>query len=58
MDRCFALNSEGVCTALKKKRCKNCKFYRTDLNINNIEREIDYYSPEGKKNDYEIFLRK
>ena len=58
MEKCFALNFEGNCTALKEKKCENCSFYRTDLNRYRIEREIEYYSPEGKKNDYEILLRK
>ena len=58
MEKCFALNFEGNCTALKEKKCENCKFYRTDLNRYHIEREIENYSPEGKKNDYKILLRK
>ena len=58
MEKCFALNFEGKCLALKEKKCENCNFYRTDLNIYHIEREIEYYSPEGKKDGNKILLRK
>lgn len=59
MEDCFAYSKLNKgCTALKEKECDNCNFYRTDLNRYQIEREILRYSPEGKKNDYEILLRK
>ena len=40
--RCFADKGE-YCTALKEKNCKNCKFYRTDLYIAQIEYDIQNY---------------
>ena len=40
--RCFADNGNN-CTALKKKDCKNCNFYRTDLHIAQIEYDIHEY---------------
>lgn len=52
MEKCFALNIANQCTALKEKKCKNCKFYRTDISKYNIEMEILRYSPEGKKNEF------
>ena len=56
MEKCFALDFDGNCTALKNKKCENCQFYRTDLLRYKIEMDIDRYSPEGKKNDYSILL--
>lgn len=46
--RCFA-DLESNCYALKKKECKYCKFYRTDLQISNIEWDIQNYG--GKKSE-------
>lgn len=40
--RCFADRGD-YCTALNKKECKNCKFYRTDLQIPQIEFDIHEY---------------
>ena len=40
--RCFADNGNN-CTALKEKDCKNCRFYRADLQIANIEWDIKNY---------------
>ena len=52
MEKCFALNEYGQCTALKEKNCNKCRFFRTDIIKNDIEMEIIRYSPEGKKNDF------
>lgn len=52
MEKCFAININGECTALKEKRCEKCKFYRTDISMYEIEEDIRRYSPEGKKNEY------
>ena len=40
--KCFADNGQN-CTALKKKDCKNCNFYRTDLQRGRIEYDIHEY---------------
>lgn len=45
--RCFADNGNN-CTALKKKDCKNCKFYRTDLEKGIIEYDIKNYGGPTK----------
>ena len=45
--RCFADRGE-YCTALIKKDCKNCKFYRADLHIVNIEWDIKNYGGRCK----------
>lgn len=46
--KCFADGGE-ICTALKEKECKNCKFYRTDLTKADIEWDIQNYG--GIKNE-------
>lgn len=45
--RCFADNGNN-CTALNKKDCKNCKFYRTDLVKAIIEYDIKNYGGPTK----------
>ena len=45
---CFAYkerNKHASCYCLNKLYCKNrkCKFYRTDININDIEKSIELY---------------
>ena len=45
--RCFADNGNN-CTALKKKDCKNCKFYRTDLQKGMIEWDVQNYGGSKK----------
>ena len=40
--RCFA-DTGSSCSALNKKECKNCKFYRVDLQRINIESDIKNY---------------
>lgn len=47
--KCFADNGDS-CSALKKKDCKNCKFYRTDLNRLLIEAEINRYGGSNNEN--------
>ena len=47
--RCFADRGD-YCTALRKKECENCKFYKSDLQIANIEWDIQNYDG-GKKNE-------
>ena len=46
--KCFADNGEN-CTALKKKDCKKCKFYRTDLKKSEIEWDIYKYGGTGNE---------
>ena len=52
MEKCFAIDFDGNCTALKNKKCENCKFYRTDRSISEIERDIKLYE-NGVKKKYE-----
>ena len=47
IEKCFA-DDEEICTALNKKECKNCKFYRTDLRKSDIEWDIQNYGGRGK----------
>lgn len=52
---CFANNGK-FCIALNEKKCYECKFYRNDLKIEDIEKDIKTYllssqntkSPGGK----------
>ena len=44
---CFANNGK-YCVALNEKRCYNCKFYRNDLNRENIEKDINVYGLNSK----------
>lgn len=44
---CFAYRERGKysgCKALKEIDCKNCKFYRNDINEADIERDIREYA--------------
>ena len=41
---CFAYKKEGKCKALRQIDCVGCKFYRTDLKMEDIERDIVAYS--------------
>lgn len=45
--KCFA-DYDGRCLALKKKECKNCKFYRTDLQYGELERDVRGYGGPKK----------
>lgn len=53
---CFANNGK-FCVALNEKRCHKCKFYRTDLKMEDIDKDIKLYllssrntkSPGGRK---------
>ena len=49
--KCFA-DMDNKCYALQKKNCNNCKFYRTDRCISEIERDIKLYEI-GVKKKYE-----
>ena len=42
MKRCFADRGE-YCTALSKKKCLDCSFYRADLDTAKIEYDIRNY---------------
>lgn len=46
--KCFA-DLDGRCTALSKKKCKNCNFYRTDLDRFVIEYQIKNYGGRIKR---------
>ena len=48
--KCFADDGEN-CSALNKKECKNCKFYREDISKLKIECDIQNY---GGKNKNEV----
>ncbi len=50
-ENCFA-DMEIKCYALQKKKCENCKFYRTDRSISEIEKDIKLYEI-GVKKKYE-----
>ena len=54
--RCFADAGE-YCFALREKKCENCKFYRTDLDILQIEKDDASYRTGVVKNE-KVFLRK
>ena len=44
---CFAYkerNGHVGCKALKEINCKDCKFYRNDINETEIEQDIRHYS--------------
>lgn len=45
--KCFA-DYGGRCLALKKKECKNCKFYRTDVQYGELERDVRGYGGPKK----------
>lgn len=55
---CFAryetLNGQANCSALVNKKCNNCKFYRNDLNRQDIESDIKTYasSKSTRKKEY------
>ncbi len=55
---CFAryetLNGQANCSALVNKKCNNGKFYRNDLNKQNIDRDIKKYSSHRSiyRNEY------
>lgn len=55
---CFALsklNGNKVCSATIKTDCKNCKFYRTDITREDIERDIKYHNKTGSiRNEYRL----
>lgn len=42
LDECFAFNKRSrECRALKEMNCEGCAFYRTDLNWDDIEKDIE-----------------
>ena len=48
---CFAYKyrmGQGGCTALKDFYCKDCKFYRNDINQAEIEHDIENYADTYK----------
>jgi len=53
---CFAYTGKNInfCSALDTKvvkNCKNCKFYRNDISVDEIEFQVDVYAiKKGKKN--------
>lgn len=54
---CFARfetsTGRAGCTALIKVNCKKCKFYRNDIQREDIERDIkNHYSTRSIKNEY------
>lgn len=48
-EKCFA-DMDNRCYVLKNKKCENCKFYRADIDIASIERDIKLYEIGVKKN--------
>ena len=47
-EKCYA--DMGIkCYGLSKKKCENCKFFRTDRSILEIERDIKLYENGAKK---------
>lgn len=54
--KCFA-DMGNNCYALNDKKCENCKFYRTDLDILQIEKDVASYRTGVIKNE-KVFLRK
>ena len=54
--KCFA-DMGNNCFALNEKKCENCKFYRTDLDVLQIEKDVASYRTGVVKNE-KVFLRK
>lgn len=50
---CFALRENKIgaeyCDALTKKDCKNCNFYRNDLDPREIDKAVEKYSKKRGK---------
>ena len=56
---CFARSEmpsgKVKCSALINFNCKNCKFYRTDIKRQDIERDIKYHNKTGSvRNEHRL----